>query len=314
MKKLEGWVRSEAEKYANAIDQRHHLEIDSFTEQLRLKQEKLEAYQWRLMSFEIESKRLKSHIEELNHNLSRLKRENLKMVALLLDQETELHSLKTQLSLHANPPYLQMANIKSCNAHDLAIATDSVWSKVKIIKRKPGEKEQETDSFMENSQETRIDLSKDIVFNVETPEKEFGEEKDIALDLGSIQEECENAEKLASARDCLATKSSCPRKMDLHALGVSYKIKRLKQQLIMLERLQGKQESVEDSENGDNRQFGRKSFYTLMSLLNKQANRYISLEGNIDDLCKRMVSSYLNFQHNFNNFDIVMNFRSFWRV
>ncbi|KAK9914443.1 hypothetical protein M0R45_038223 [Rubus argutus] len=56
MKQLEGWVRSEAERYAAVIEQRHHLEIDAFIEQLRLKDEKLETYRWRLLSMEIESK------------------------------------------------------------------------------------------------------------------------------------------------------------------------------------------------------------------------------------------------------------------
>ncbi|CAK9146549.1 unnamed protein product [Ilex paraguariensis] len=76
--------------------------------------------------------------------------------------------------------------------------------------------------------------------------------------------------------------------MDLHALGVSYKIKRLKQQLLMLERLTGKQESYEDSESNDYGHIGMRGFYTLMSLLNKQVSRYQSLQGKTDELCKRM--------------------------
>ncbi|KAJ6376404.1 hypothetical protein OIU76_025528 [Salix suchowensis] len=56
VKRLEGWVRSEAEKYAAAIEKHHHLEIGAFAEQMRLKDEKLEAFRWRTLSMEIESK------------------------------------------------------------------------------------------------------------------------------------------------------------------------------------------------------------------------------------------------------------------
>ena len=62
VKRLEGWVRSEAEKYAAAIEKHHHLEIGAFAEQMRLRDEKLEAFRWRMLSMEIESKRLQSHI------------------------------------------------------------------------------------------------------------------------------------------------------------------------------------------------------------------------------------------------------------
>lgn len=58
----------------------------------------------------------------------------------------------------------------------------------------------------------------------------------------------------------------------------------------MLERLTGKQESLEDTESNDNGQIGIKSFLALMSLLNKQVGRYQSFQEKADDLSKRMVS------------------------
>ncbi|KAA8533591.1 hypothetical protein F0562_030975 [Nyssa sinensis] len=302
VKLLEGWIQSEAEKYTTVFEQRHQLEINAFAEQLRLKDEKLEGFRWRLLSMEIESKRLQSHIEGLNHDLSQLRQGSMKLEALLLDREAELNSLKERFALQLDSLNCKKTGLNSF-PHDLALSHDTVWSKVKIIKRKPGEKEQETKTTVEASveletqkeEETPImNQSKDIILTVQSPGKVFEEEKDVALDPGSIQEEHTSGtevaivEKSASAGQCSSKKITSPWRMDLHALGVSYKIKRLKQQLLMLERLTGKQESCEDRDSDDSTQFGIKGFRILMSLLNKQVSRYQSLQGKTDDLCKRM--------------------------
>ncbi|KAL7183595.1 hypothetical protein ACSBR2_025897 [Camellia fascicularis] len=298
VKQLEGWVRSEAEKYANLVEQRHHLEINAFAEQLRLKDEKLEAFRWHLLSLELESKRLQSHIEGLNHDLSQLRQENVKLDALLLDQETEVNLLKQQLE----PLSCQKTDLNSFSQNQ-AIGYETVWSKVNIIKRKPGDREQETNSMdisqevehqkEEESSSTR--QSKDIILTVQSPEKEFEEEKDVALDPSSIREfhaspeEVDIVENSASSSQCSSKSIVSPWKMDLHALGVSYKIKRLKQLLLMIEQLIGKHERCEDREgDDDNAQVGINGLHILMSLLNKQVSRYESLQGKIDELCKRM--------------------------
>ncbi|KAK3034713.1 hypothetical protein RJ639_032666 [Escallonia herrerae] len=311
VKQLEVWVRSEAEKCAAVIEQRHHLEIDAFAEQLRLKDEKIEAFRWRLLSMELESKRLQSHIEGLEHELSQARQDDLKFKALLMDREAELHSLKERLALQLIPPNMQKTNLSS-PSHDLPITHETVWSKVKIIKRKPGEKEHATASSYRLSQEAETEneeespvksQSKDIITMVQSPQKEFEEEKDVDLDPSSIQggcahtEEIEDANRLPSASQPFTKKTISPWRMDLHALGVSYKIKRLKQQLLMFERLTGKLESCEDSESDDKGHFGIKGLYMLMSLLNKQVSRYQSLQGKTDDICKRMHENDLDVNH-----------------
>lgn len=297
VKQLEGWVQCEAEKYANAIEQRHLLEVDAFAEQLRLKDERLEAFRWHLLSMELESKRLQSHIEGLDHDQSQLRQENLKLEALLLDREAELHSLKEQLALEFSTPNVK--NISNSSPHHLALTQKSVWSNVKIIKRKPGEKEQEASEEVKlgTIEENQIlNPCKDIVLTVHSPGKEFEEEKDVALDPSSIQEKhkFKDAEKTVSLASELSTVINSTWKMDLHALGVSYKIKRLKQQLLMFERLMGKQESCEKSECDDKGQCGINRFNLLMSLLNKQISRYQSLQGKTDNLCKRMHENNLD--------------------
>ncbi|VFQ72653.1 unnamed protein product [Cuscuta campestris] len=73
-------------------------------------------------------------------------------------------------------------------------------------------------------------------------------------------------------------------KMNLHALGVSCKIKMLKQKLLMLERLTGKQAQFE--KDNDSVRLNIQGFYLFMSVLNKQLSRYESLQEKIDDLCR----------------------------
>lgn len=300
---LENWVDSETATYEIAIQQRHNLEIDAFVEQLRLKDEKLEAFRWRLLSMDIESKRLKSHIEGLDHDITQLRKENMKLEALLLDRETELHSLKKQLAMQFNPPNLQKLNFNS-SLHEAPINHNTVWSKVKVIKRKPGQKRQEMNAIAEEISQAveneNVDefpaneQHKDIVLTLQYPHKEIEEAKIAALGTDHFRQEsidsdaAVNVETSTSVGQGSSKKSISAVKMDIHALGVSYKIKRLKQQFLMLERLTGKQESCENSEN-NNVDFAVKGLYALTSLLNKQVDRYQSLQGKTDDLCQRMV-------------------------
>lgn len=299
VKQLEGWVRSEAERYAAVLEQRQHLEIDAFVEQLRLKDEKLEAFRWRLLSMELESKRLQSHVEGINKDMSRLRHNNMKMEALLLEREEELNSLKEQFASRLRS--LNCQNNLNSSPHNSAAAHDSIWPLVKIIKRLPGEEEQETKTiFVEmpdgncTEKEEGISLNQSKNALVQSPDKEFDEPKEHSYEGpsrkgSSSPVEIDVSKELASpTQQGLNKTNSSPWKMDLHALGVSYKIKRLKQQLLMLERLTGKQESGEDMESSDG-EIGIKGFLLLMSFLNKQVGRYQSLQGKVDDLCKRMV-------------------------
>ncbi|KAL0304421.1 UNVERIFIED_CONTAM: hypothetical protein Sradi_6310200 [Sesamum radiatum] len=296
---LENWCDSESETHKTAMEERHNLEIDAFAEQLRIKDEKLEAFRWRLLSTEIESKRLQSHIEGLDQEITQLRQENMKLEALLLDRDAELHSLKEQLVLQFNPPNLQKLNFNSINH-------DTVWSKVKVIKRKPGQKRQELKAIAEEISQAVEDKKvddvpaneqvKDIVLTLQNPHKEMQEGKVAALEPDHFRQESMDSDDIANAETSTSLgqgsskKSTSTWRMDIHALGVSYKIKRLKQQFLMLERLTGKQENSENN-NGHS---GVKGFYALTSLLNKQVDRYQSLQGKTDDLCQRMHEKNLN--------------------
>ncbi|KAG6714203.1 hypothetical protein I3843_05G176200 [Carya illinoinensis] len=310
IKQLEGWVHSEAEKYATVIQQRHHLELDAFAEQMRIKDEKLKASHWQLLSMELESKRLQGHIRVLNEDMSQLRHNNMKLEALLLEQDEELIFFKEQLKSTLN--CLNCQNTKSNSSlHSPAIARDTISPEDKIIKETPCETEQETktkclvDKYQEvdtRNEETKH--SNDVSLTTQSSEEELADAKYIDIaNVRRVQERCtspveiDTSERLAPPNHPSDKTNNSPWRMDIHALGVSYKIKRLKQQLFMFERLAGKQESNEDTGSNDNRQIGMKGFISLMSSLNKQVGRYQSLQGKTDDLCKRMHENSLNVNH-----------------
>ncbi|KAF5450425.1 hypothetical protein F2P56_030779 [Juglans regia] len=269
IKQLEGWVHSEAEKYATVIQQRHHLELDAFAEQMRIKDEKLKTFHWQLLSMELESKRLQSHIRELNEDMSQLRHDNMKLEALLLEQEEELAFFKEQLKSRLK--CLNCQNSKSSSfLHSPAIAHDTRSPEDRIIKEQPCETEQETktkclvDKYQEeDTQNEETKHSNDVSLTTQSSEEELGDAKDIVIaHVGRVQERCTSPVEIDTS-----------------------------------ERLSGKQESNEDTGSNDNRQIGMKGFISLMSSLNKQVGRYQFLQGKADDLCKRMHENNLNVNH-----------------
>ncbi|KAI9156110.1 hypothetical protein LWI28_000712 [Acer negundo] len=248
VKRLESWVRLEAEKYATVMEQRHHLELEAFAEQMRLKDEKLESYRWRLMSMELESKRFQSHIEGLNKDMSQLRHDNIQLEALLLEREQDL---KQHFASQLMPFSCQKTQYLNTSLHDPALTQESVWSKFKIVKRRPMEVDHEmktssADISIEIKEDT---LSHDELKNenciVQSPENNLEEKRDVAVQTpiqgeSMSTEEVDTIETLAPSSQASMKMNNSPWRMDIHALGVSYKIKRLKQQLLMLERLTGK--------------------------------------------------------------------------
>ncbi|GFP93663.1 hypothetical protein PHJA_001510700 [Phtheirospermum japonicum] len=177
--------------------------------------------------------------EKLEREITQLKHGNKNLKATLSDSETEFHSLKEQI-LHLSPP----------NPHKLNFNThNTVRSKVKVVKREPGLAIQEMKIKAEDNNSNNNKFNK----------------TNSAHELKSLHKETkrEGVEKSTW-------------KMDVHAIGVMYKVKRLKQQLMLLERMKG--------ENNN----GITGYYGLMSVLNKQVDRYQSLQVKIDDFCMRM--------------------------
>ncbi|XP_058100500.1 uncharacterized protein LOC131245211 isoform X2 [Magnolia sinica] len=326
-KQLEDWVRLETEKYISVLEQKHSVEIDAFIEQMRLKDEKLEAFRWQLLSMELESKRLQSHVEELDENLLQFREDNMKLEAMLLDKERELKSLIETFSRRPTSNY---------STKPPAVVPETLWSEVKIIRRKQRGREQEQRAVwidstppsdqskdhaivgiygesvedLERRENLIEDQPQDMSLAVHALEEEIVEEKEVGMDPGHLpggclgndgQEEAEVVNELATGRNCLVRKDT-QWKMDLHALGVSYRIKRLKQQLLLLEKLAAaqavkkktlKNNGIDASESCEKQKINEhgpqtKGFLLIMSLLNKQVKRYQSLEEKTNDICKRM--------------------------
>ncbi|KAG5036107.1 hypothetical protein GmHk_04G011761 [Glycine max] len=298
-KRLEDWVRAEAERYATLIEQRHHLELDAFAEQMRLKDEKLEAFRWQLLRTELEMKQMQAHVEGLVKDVTQLRHDKMRLETLLLEREDELTSLKEQFVSKLRP----LKNNSNLPPQSLEIAQEAVWSRVKVVKRKPGEKVLETmETLVEEDCEKEVQCQPHDQVNganllVQSPETEIEEEKSISREdspttpmqnQSPSKVEADASEKIASTSQTLSTTKQSLGKMDLHALGISYKIKRLKQQLVLVERLTGRQANDEHAEITDDSKVGMKAYLSLTTLLNKQVGRYQSLQEKTDDLCKRM--------------------------
>ncbi|KAJ0986135.1 hypothetical protein J5N97_004491 [Dioscorea zingiberensis] len=330
MQQLRDWVRMEAEKYAMVLEQRHYAEIEAFTEQMRLKDEKLEAFRWQLLSVELESKQLQSHIEGLDGTISQFRDENLRLEGLLSDREKELKLLREQFDF-----YVQHFQKNSLNY--------TASSELMDVKKKPREKEQEMQQIMElKKMEKSSDSSSMTDFaspnnqlderaitcvnefyaeqsdgETESPEnpgksfisitknsKEIEEERVVSIDPGHIKSQ-NNFRGTPNTPEQTLTKNSSW-KMDIHALGISYKIKRLKQQLLVVEKLTGEQamkqsatanDSLSITDGPNKRKTGEskqqfKGLLLVISLLNKQVKRYQSLEEKTDELCRKMNESY----------------------
>ncbi|XP_027190800.1 uncharacterized protein [Cicer arietinum] len=303
-KRLEDWMRGETERYATLIEQRHHIELDAFVEQMRIKDEKLEAFRWQLLRTDLESKQLQSHLEGLVKDVTQLRHDKMKLESLLLEREDELNSLKDQFASKLRPLNFFRNNSNLSPQSSSELTQDAVWSKVKIVKRKPGEKQLEMvetlieeDCKKEAVQPLHHDQFDNTNSQVQSPENKFEEEKHVCKEDSptSVQYqspkhiEIDSAEKIGSSTSLpFNDAKQFQWKMDLHALGVSYKIKRLKQQLTLVEKLTGRQTNNEHEEMSEDSKVGMEAYFSLTALLNKQIGRYQSLQEKTDDLCKRM--------------------------
>ncbi|KAL5718280.1 hypothetical protein ACHQM5_011199 [Ranunculus cassubicifolius] len=264
VQQIEGWVRTETEKNTSKLEQRHQIEIDAFAEQLRRKDEKLETFRWQLLSMELESKQMQSRIDGLDKSLSKLRKENMNLEDLLSRRKAEQKTLdKANESLK-----------------DLTKDQKTIWSNVKIIRTKPRKDVQPKRSLLQmvgSKTEEQILLECSANKNL----KPEAHEQDIQVEK---EKQCVSSEEIKTVTD--QEKSTW--KMDLHSLGVSYNITRLKQQLLLLEKLVGMSRISTNNEFKENSHLRSRGFLTLTSLLNKQVSRYQSLQESIDDLCKRM--------------------------
>ncbi|GJM94177.1 hypothetical protein PR202_ga10798 [Eleusine coracana subsp. coracana] len=324
---LQEWFQMETEKYAAMIKHRHSAEIEAFTEQLRLKDEKLEAFRWRAVTMDVEATRLRCRIQDLE--------------ALLMDREKENRALREQLQpraicaagdqdddrcLPCSPVKTQGTEIKqaerlsSCSRDE--DGTEFAGSHAAEIKIDEQEDQNFDNAFHADGAAGRGVLLSvpchahaDAATSIE-PEPydvparhsfrcEIEEEKEVYPD--PVHARSQSQSRTSSSQEATSNlalvvvaspeqkASAC--KTDIHALAVSYKIKRLKQQLAVLEKLaaaEGKVDAKPSDSKASSSSSGskpRSRYQTMMSFLSKHVKRYQSLDDKIDDLCARMEES-----------------------
>lgn len=334
---LQEWFQMETEKYTAMIKHRHTAEIEAFTEQLRLKDEKLEAFRWRAVSMDVETTRLRCRIQELEGRLAQHDKYSAELEVLFLDSENANRALKEQLEMfQARTLGVEIrtpVGDQDDGPDDHRVVP---CSPVKIQRTVSGghraeSKQDEAVSPREHMEE-ELDVHETEALVVvpvrhltcavaaasmdherqDAPVRqpfrcEIEEEKEVHTDPGSAptQTSPSSSQEVTSSELALVVvppgQKSSSWKIDIQALAVSYKIKRLKQQLLVLEKLaaeEGKEEAAaakpsgsEASCSSSSRQQPRTRYQTMISFLSKHVKRYQSLDDKIADLCARMEES-----------------------
>ncbi|KAF8114822.1 hypothetical protein N665_0033s0014 [Sinapis alba] len=265
-KKRENMSFGEEDFCIRVIGKKQEIELGVLPEHVKLKDEKIEALCLHLMNSELESNRLRSCIEELRQEMSLLRDNNTKLEGLVSQRGEESvamrkHQLKS-LTSHKNNTRFGRKNTK-------AEVRERVFEGSKENATEKGRESYSPDELRHLTlKAAQSDAEEESEKECLLPENEFTKRE---KDDGKESESTNNP----------------PWRMDLHALGVSFKIKRLRQQLMMLERYIGKQESqeIDKSSTSDT---GKRALLLLITLLNKQVTRYQSLQEKIDGICKRM--------------------------
>lgn len=286
-KRRENLILGEEELCIRVIGKKQEIELGDFTEHMKLKDEKVEALCLHLMNSELESKRLRSCIEGLSQEMSQLRLDNTKLEGMVSRRGEESVSLKKQQFKTQLKCLVSHKNNASCRSKNT----------------KPEAREEQEIEFRsrEVSQENATEKGREsyspdelrhLTLKAAQSDAEEGSDYERLLPENErTKREKANGQESKSLIKSSST-SNPPWRMDLHALGVSYKIKRLKQQLMMLERYIGKPDSQEIEK--DSSDTGKRALLLIITLLNKQVTRYQSLQEKIDDLCKRMVSNHIS--------------------
>ncbi|XP_051204765.1 uncharacterized protein [Lolium perenne] len=320
-KDLQEWFHMETGKYTSMIRQRHSAELEAFTEQMRLKDEKLEAFRWRAVSMDAEAARLRCRIQELEVRLSQNEQHGAGMEALLLDRENENTSLKEELvafrseALDSSEPFSPTVadyeegsrnSSEHCSPVKIQQLTDS-----REANHVEGNEiiEPNESSVLINDTYAAARRSIDEGRRVPTDQScrsEIEEEKEACTDAGKKRARPSSSSAASASSD--EARSEAPEhkasacRVDIHALAVSYKIKRLKQQQLVLEKLAadaaaaaaegGKEGATTSSEaNGSGGRQDPRSYQLMISFVSKHVKRYQSLEDKIEGICSRMEES-----------------------
>ncbi|XP_010482682.1 PREDICTED: involucrin-like [Camelina sativa] len=272
-KKRENLTFGEEELCIRVIGKNREIEGE-FTDHMKLKDEKVEALCLHLMNSELELKRLRSCIEGMNQEMSQLRHENTQLEGMVNQRGEESVFLKKQEFKTQLKSLIPHKNNTSCRRKDT-----EPEEREKQFRSREVSQENATEKGRESYSPDEL---RHLTLKAAQSDAEEGSENERLLP--EKREKGNGKESKSLIRS--SSTNNPPWRMDLHALGVSYKIKRLKQQLMMLERYIGKPESQEMEKNSSDT--GKRALLLIITLLNKQVTRYQSLQEKIDDLCKRM--------------------------
>ncbi|KAG7534009.1 hypothetical protein ISN45_Aa08g015930 [Arabidopsis thaliana x Arabidopsis arenosa] len=280
-KKRENLIFGEEELCIRVIGKKQEIELGDFTEHMKLKDEKVETLCLHLMNSELESKRLRSCIEGLSQEMSQLRHDNTQLEGMVNRRGEESVSPKNQDFKTQPKSLVPHKNNMSCRRKNTK--TDARGEQEREFESREVSQENATEKGRESYSPDEL---RHLTLKAAQSDAEEGSENERHLP----ENKCTKREKanVKESKSLIRSSSTSnpPWRMDLHALGVSYKIKRLKQQLMMLERYIGKPESQETEKNSSDT--GKRALLLIITLLNKQVTRYQSLQEKIDDLCKRM--------------------------
>lgn len=235
--------------------------------------EKIEALCLHLMNSELESNRLRSCIEGHSQEMSQSRHNKEGLVSQRVEESVAMRKqhFKTQLKSFMSHKNNTSYRRKNTKAEELQVQE-------RVFGPKEGSKEHATEKGRESYSPDEL---RHLTLKAAQSDAEEESEKDTLLTENGKANGKEESESQPSSTN------NPPWRMDLHALGVSFKIKRLRQQLMMLERYIGKQESQEIDKISSS-DTGKRALLLLITLLNKQVTRYQSLQEKIDGICKKM--------------------------
>ncbi|KAK8937924.1 hypothetical protein KSP40_PGU020335 [Platanthera guangdongensis] len=311
VQEIQDWVRLETKKYTAILEEKHYSEIEAFAEQLRIRDEKLEDLHWRLLSTELDSKTLQSQIEGLDGSLAQLTDENLKLETLLENRERDLNSLTARQSFHCG--HFPASN----HQPPLPVCESGLRQSFDLLMKGAKKKNREVQNLFEverNFEEKHENAEEIVLVRQFKPGMEAG----MTVGIGSFpsmnlsddqsndedssehqprsggttsrsrEEEIEEERELHTRQKQRASDAPPMFKMNIQALGVSFKIKRASQQILILENLAAGDEAA--GSNGEKKP-ELKGLTQVISFLNKQLKRYQSLEEKTEALCGRMLET-----------------------
>lgn len=115
---LKQWLEVVKADHAQQLEQRHWRELDAFERQMRLKDERLEAFRWQLLSMESEFSKMKSELEMLKSRLAMAVDEKCRAERAVELKDKELRALKRTMLQNSEGPSVSDPHLDQLSHHE----------------------------------------------------------------------------------------------------------------------------------------------------------------------------------------------------